>query len=234
MSATRVVVPVTDNSSIPILGIAFTILGSGISQFFSLLYPFANIVALVAELLAYLIDVCLLKLLPLTTFRIGCLLFSTHIIMIMDNDPFGSSSTIATNIIQASSRAYYNLRMKPSSTSWLFSVTTAMLWSCGARSPLADRAGAYRLAWRSVELRHAAESALPSKYQCRRMVHILSTLLPMRDSQRIRLKNVVINQLFGMQTGLRLRIVLIPSYHPPEQPSTSLQSLSSSSGSPVP
>ncbi|CAG7956333.1 unnamed protein product [Penicillium salamii] len=74
----RAVVPETDDPTIPVntlrmwlLGIVFTILGSGINQFFGLRYPSVHIVSLVAELLAYPLGVFLAKTLPLTSIRLG-------------------------------------------------------------------------------------------------------------------------------------------------------------------
>ena len=54
-----------------VLGIVFTILGSGINRFFTLGYPPVHIVALVAELLAYPLGVFLAKTLPLPTIHLG-------------------------------------------------------------------------------------------------------------------------------------------------------------------
>ena len=47
------------------LGIVFTMVGSGINQFFSLRYPSVHIVSLVAELLAYPFGCALAKVLPI-------------------------------------------------------------------------------------------------------------------------------------------------------------------------
>lgn len=76
----RAVVSDIDDLSIPvstlrmwILGIIFTILGSGINQFFSLRYPSVHIVALVAELIAYPCGVFLARVLPIYTVDLGLL-----------------------------------------------------------------------------------------------------------------------------------------------------------------
>jgi OPT family oligopeptide transporter len=107
-----------------ILGVVFTVLGSGINQFFSLRYPSVHIVSLVAELLAYPCGVFLAKILPVTTINCGWLGFfcinpdhhfnikEHSIIVIMSNVSFGYGSADSTNIIQASSSNFYNFGLK--------------------------------------------------------------------------------------------------------------------------
>jgi OPT family oligopeptide transporter len=127
----RAVVPDVDDQAIPvntlrmwILGFVFTMIGSGINQFFSLRYPSVHIVALVAELLAYPFGVLLAKTLPLYTMNLGplgkwCINPDRHfnikehtVITIMSNVSFGYASADATNIIQAG-KAFYNFDLKP-------------------------------------------------------------------------------------------------------------------------
>lgn len=124
-------VPETDDESMPIntmrmwiLGVVFTIIGSGINQFFGLRYPSVHIVALVAELLAYPIGVFLAKVLPIYTLNLGplgqwCINPDHHfnikehtIITIMSNVSFGFGSADATNVIQAG-KAFYGFDLKP-------------------------------------------------------------------------------------------------------------------------
>lgn len=107
-----------------ILGFVFTMIGSGINQFFSLRYPSVHIVALVAELLAYPFGVLLAKTLPLYTINLGplgkwCINPDRHfnikehtVITIMSNVSFGYASADSTNIIQAG-KAFYNFDLKP-------------------------------------------------------------------------------------------------------------------------
>ncbi|CAG8222240.1 unnamed protein product [Penicillium salamii] len=73
----RAVVDNTDDPSTPVntfrawfLGILFTILGTGIDQFFSLRYPGIYLYTVVAQLLAYPCGVFLARVLPTTTFTI--------------------------------------------------------------------------------------------------------------------------------------------------------------------
>jgi len=74
----RAVVPETDDPSMPlntlrmwIVGIIWTMLGSGVNQFFSLRYPAVHIVSLVAELLAFPMGVALAHILPIYTMDLG-------------------------------------------------------------------------------------------------------------------------------------------------------------------
>ncbi|TAQ84477.1 hypothetical protein B7494_g7199 [Chlorociboria aeruginascens] len=127
----RAVVPDVDDQSIPvntlrmwILGFAFTMIGSGINQFFSLRYPSVHIVALVAELLAYPFGILLAKTIPLYTIELGrlgkwCLNPDRHfnikehtLITIMSNVSFGFGSADSTQIIQAG-KAFYGFDLKP-------------------------------------------------------------------------------------------------------------------------
>lgn len=107
-----------------ILGTIFTILGSGINQFFSLRYPSVHIVALVAELLAFPCGVFLAKILPNWTVNLGPLghwsinpddrfnIKEHTVVVIMSNVSFGYFSADSTNIIQAASANFYNFGLK--------------------------------------------------------------------------------------------------------------------------
>lgn len=107
-----------------ILGIFFTMIGSGVNQFFALRYPSVHIVALVAELLAYPFGVFLAKTIPIYTVNLGplgkfCLNPDRHfnikehtLVTIMSNVSFGMGSADATNIIQAG-KAFYKFDIKP-------------------------------------------------------------------------------------------------------------------------
>ncbi|TGO70899.1 hypothetical protein BELL_0649g00070 [Botrytis elliptica] len=127
----RAVVPDVDDQAIPvntlrmwILGFAFTMIGAGINQFFSLRYPSVHIVALVAELLAMPFGILLAKILPLYTLNLGplgkwCINPDRHfnikehtVVTIMSNVSFGYGSADSTSIIQAA-KAFYNFDLKP-------------------------------------------------------------------------------------------------------------------------
>ncbi|KAK2614917.1 hypothetical protein N8I77_001706 [Diaporthe amygdali] len=108
--AVRAVVPETDDSAMPVntfrawfLGIVFVFLGAGVNQFFGLRYPGVHIVSLVAELIAYPIGVFLAHLMPISRlnpdrhFNIK----EHALVTIMSNVSFGFGSADATNIIQA-------------------------------------------------------------------------------------------------------------------------------------
>ncbi|KAH6718357.1 OPT oligopeptide transporter protein-domain-containing protein [Leptodontidium sp. MPI-SDFR-AT-0119] len=127
----RAVASGTDDPDTPVntlrmwlLGFLFTILGSGINQFFALRYPSVHIVSLVAQLIAYPLGVALAKTLPLYTVNLGplgqwCINPDRHfnikehtVITVMSNVSFGFGSADATNIIQAG-KAFYNFDLKP-------------------------------------------------------------------------------------------------------------------------
>jgi OPT family oligopeptide transporter len=127
----RSVVPEVDDPDMPVntlrmwfLGIVFTILGSGINQFFALRYPSVHIVALVAELLAFPCGVALAKIIPDWTINMGRFgqwsinpdkkfnIKEHTLIVIMSNVSFGFFSADATNILQAASAKFYNFGLK--------------------------------------------------------------------------------------------------------------------------
>ncbi|KAK7536973.1 small oligopeptide transporter, OPT family [Phyllosticta citribraziliensis] len=121
----RSVVPEVDDTSMPVstlrawvIGFVFTMLGSGINNFFSLRYPSVKIVALVAELLAYPCGVFLAQVLPLWTVDLGRLgkwtinpdrhfnIKEHTLITIMSNVSIGFGSADGTSIIQAATKFY--------------------------------------------------------------------------------------------------------------------------------
>ncbi|QPG76695.1 hypothetical protein FOA43_004089 [Brettanomyces nanus] len=114
----RAVVDPYDDELLPVntfrawfLGIIFTIVGSGINQFFSMRYPGVTVSALVAQLVSYPCGQFLARFLPTRTFDLGklgkfCLNPDRHfnkkehtLITIMANISFTSSW--ATDVIQA-------------------------------------------------------------------------------------------------------------------------------------
>lgn len=123
----RANVPNYDDPSMPVntlrawlLGLVFTVLGTGINQFFSMRYPSVTISSLVAQLLAYPAGRALAHLLPVTSFRLfgrEVVLNPDHhfnikehaLVTIMSNLSFGPSW--ATDIIQAQkASAFYGLK----------------------------------------------------------------------------------------------------------------------------
>lgn len=222
-----------------VLGIIFTILGSGINQFFSLRYPSVHIVSLVAELLAYPFGVFLAKMLPLTTINLGRLgSFSINpdhhfnikehaVIVIMSNVSFGYGSADATNIIQASSSKFYNFGLKAGfsvlivlcaqllgfgiaglAASWLVEpaniIWPQVLSNCAMLETLHSRSNKVANGWRISRLRfflYVTAGGFVWYFFPGLMFTALSYftwicwIVP---------RNVVVNQLFGMQSGLGL------------------------------
>ncbi|KAF4963075.1 hypothetical protein FSARC_8877 [Fusarium sarcochroum] len=122
----RANVPNVDDPSMPVntlrawlLGIMFTIVGTGINQFFSMRYPSVTISSLVAQLIAYPAGRALAHVLPIMRIRIfgrEIILNPDHhfnikehaVVTIMSNLSFGPSW--ATDIIQAQrAKAFLNL-----------------------------------------------------------------------------------------------------------------------------
>lgn len=135
----RANVPNTDDPSIPVntlrmwlTGIVFTILGTGINQFFSMRYPSVTISSLVAQLLAYPVGTFLARILPVKTVHILGYSFVINpdhyfnikehgLVTIMSNLAFGPSW--ATDIIQAQvAPAFFNLKA-PVSYQFLLALT---------------------------------------------------------------------------------------------------------------
>ncbi|KAI9839138.1 MAG: hypothetical protein M1819_003131 [Sarea resinae] len=129
--AVRAVVPEVDDPQMPvstlrmwIIGIIFTMIGTGVNQFFSLRYPSVHIVSLVAELLAFPCGVFLAKVLPIWTISFGplgqwCINPDRHfnikehaVITIMANVSYGYGSADSTNIIQMSSKQFYGFPLR--------------------------------------------------------------------------------------------------------------------------
>ncbi|KAF1344780.1 OPT oligopeptide transporter protein-domain-containing protein [Delphinella strobiligena] len=128
----RAVVPETDVPAIPvntlrmwILGIIWTMIGSGVNQFFSLRYPAVHIVSLVAELLTYPMGVVLAHTLPVYTTNLGRLgkwninpdrhfnIKEHAVITIMSNVSIGfAGGADASGIVQAAVK-FYGFEIKP-------------------------------------------------------------------------------------------------------------------------
>ncbi|KAF6806644.1 small oligopeptide opt family [Colletotrichum sojae] len=122
----RANVPNTDDPSMPVntlrmwfLGVLFTVVGSGINQFFSMRYPGVTISSLVAQLVAYPVGCALARALPIMKVRVlgrEVVINPDHrfnvkehaVVTIMSNLSFGPSW--ATDIIQAQkASAFYGL-----------------------------------------------------------------------------------------------------------------------------
>lgn len=222
-----------------LLGIVFTMLGSGINQFFSLRYPSVHIVALVAELLAYPIGVFLAKTLPLTSIRLGPLgtfvvnpdrsfnIKEHALIVIMSNVSFGYASADATNIIQAASKNFYDFNLKPGfyvlivlvaqllgfgvaglAAPWLVEpariIWPGVLSNCAMLETLHSRSNSIANGWRITRLRffmYVMTGAFVWYFFPGLMFTALSYFTWVCW---IAPKNVIVNHLFGMQTGLGL------------------------------
>ncbi|KAE8356743.1 OPT oligopeptide transporter protein-domain-containing protein [Aspergillus coremiiformis] len=242
----RAVVPETDDPDLPvntvrmwILGIIFTILGSGINQFFSLRYPSVHIVSLVAELLAYPCGVFLANILPRATISLGqlgsfCLnpdrrfnIKEHTMIVIMSNVAFGYGSADSTSIIQAAGPKFYNFGLTAGfsvlvvlcaqllgfgvaglASPWLVE-PASIIWpqvlsNCAMLETLHSRANSVANGWKISRLRfflYVCAGAFGWYFFPGLMFTALSYftwicwIVP---------RNVVVNQLFGMQTGLGL------------------------------
>ncbi|CAG8371208.1 unnamed protein product [Penicillium salamii] len=246
----RAVVPETDDPTMPVntlriwlLGIVFTILGSGINQFFGLRYPSVHIVSLVAELLAYPLGVFLAKTLPLTSIRLGPLgtlainpdrsfnIKEHALIVIMSNVSFGSGSTDTTNMMQAASKNFYNFNLKPGfnvmmvliaqllgfgvaglSARWLVEpariIWPGVLSKCAMLETLHTRANRVADGWRISRLRffkYVMAGAFIWYFFPGLMFTALSYFTWVCW---IAPKNVIVNHLFGMQTGLGLSPII--------------------------
>lgn len=122
----RANVPNTDDVSMPVntlrmwvLGVLFTMIGSGINQFFSMRYPGVTISSLVAQLVAYPVGCAVARVMPVKKVRVfgrQIVVNPDHyfnikehaLITIMSNLSFGPSW--ATDIIQAQkASAFYGL-----------------------------------------------------------------------------------------------------------------------------
>ncbi|GMG13730.1 unnamed protein product [Aspergillus oryzae var. brunneus] len=221
------------------LGIVFTILGSGINQFFSLRYPSVHIVSLVAELLAYPCGVFLAKVLPVVTINLGplgsfCLNPDHHfnikehaMIVIMSNVSFGYGSADSTNIIQAASPKFYNFGLKAGfsvlvvlcaqllgfgvaglAAPWLVE-PASIIWpqvlsNCAMLETLHSRANSVANGWKISRLRFFLYVTAGGFIWYFFPGLMFTALSYFTWICWIAPRNAVVNQLFGMQTGLGL------------------------------
>jgi len=145
----RANVPNVDDPSMPVntlrmwvIGVLFTIIGTGINQFFSMRYPSVTISSLVAQLLAFPVGRAVAHLLPVMKLRLFgrefCLNPDHHfnikehaVVTIMSNLSFGPSW--ATDIIQAQkASAFYGLET-PAGYQFLLALTMQLFGSSLSR-----------------------------------------------------------------------------------------------------
>lgn len=238
--------PETDDPGIPvntlrmwILGIIWTMIGSGVNQFFALRYPAVHIVSLVAELLAFPMGVFLAHALPIYTLNLGKLgkwninpdrhfnIKEHALITIMSNVSIGfASGADASNIVQAGKK-FYGFDLKPGFSVLMFLccqllgfgiaglcapylvepasiVWPGVLGNCALLSSLHSKGNAIANGWRISRLRFfmAVMSCAFVWYWFPGLIFVglsyftwLCWILP---------NNKIVNQLFGMETGLGL------------------------------
>ncbi|KAK5113150.1 hypothetical protein LTR85_010968 [Meristemomyces frigidus] len=216
----RAVVPETDDPDMPVntlrmwlLGIIWTLLGAGVNQFFSLRYPAVHIVSIVAELLAYPMGVALAHLIPICSVNIPYFgrwrvnpdrhfnIKEHVVIVIMSNVTIGfAGGADATGIIQAAIK-FYGFKLSPGFSvlvtmccqvlgfgvaglchQWLVE-PAAIIWpgvlgNCALLNSLHSRANAVANGWKISRIKFFMVVGAPN--------------------------NIVVNQLFGMETGLGL------------------------------
>lgn len=222
-----------------VLGIIWTIIGSGVNQFFSLRYPAVHIVSLVAELLSFPMGVALAHLLPVYTLDLGRLgkwninpdnhfnIKEHALITIMSNVSIGfASGADASNIIQAGAK-FYGFDLKPGfavlaflccqllgfgiaglCAPWLVEpasiIWPGVLGNCALLSTLHSKANAMANGWKIsrnrfffvVMLGAFAWYWLPGlMFTALSYFTWICWIVP---------NNVVVNQIFGFQTGLGL------------------------------
>ncbi|KAG9240814.1 OPT family small oligopeptide transporter [Calycina marina] len=233
-SAVRAVVPETDDTAMPVntfrawfLGIIFVFLGAGVNQFFSLRYPGVHIVSLVAELVAFPIGVVLAKILPISRFNPDRHFnIKEHaLITIMSNVSFGFGSADATNIIQAT--RLYGIHLPPGfsvmvvlccqmsgyalaglAAPWLVRPAT-MIWpgvlsNVALLSTLHSRANAVANGWRITRIKFFMLVGTASFIWYWFPGLIFTGLSYFTWICWIAPKNLAVNQVFGMVTGMGL------------------------------
>ncbi|KAK4495351.1 hypothetical protein PRZ48_013682 [Zasmidium cellare] len=223
----RAVVPETDDPSIPvntlrmwILGTIWVLIGAGVNQFFSLRYPAVHIVSIVAELLAFPMGVFLAYVLPIMEVNIPYFgkwrinpdrhfnIKEHAMIVIMSNVTIGfAGGADSAGIIQAAIKFYgfklptgFNVLVwlvEPASIIW-----PGVLGNCALLNSLHSRANAVANGWKITRIKFfliVGSCAFVWYWFPGLMFVALSYftwicwIVP---------RNVVVNQLFGMETGL--------------------------------
>ncbi|KAJ0305963.1 hypothetical protein COL516b_005074 [Colletotrichum fioriniae] len=199
----RANVPNTDDPSMPVntlrmwvLGVLFTVIGSGINQFFSMRYPGVTISSLVAQLIAYPVGCAVARILPVKKVRVfgrwDLVINPDHyfnikehaVITIMSNLSFGPSW--ATDIIQAQkASAFYGLDT-PVAYQFLLGLSMQLFGLGMAGLAYRFIVEPPRMIWPSTLANAALFQTLHGRAN------------PIADG----VENVVVNNLFGMSTGL--------------------------------
>ncbi|RHZ53120.1 small oligopeptide transporter, OPT family [Aspergillus thermomutatus] len=232
----RAVVQPVDDVSLPVntvrvwvIGIVFTIVGSGLNQFFSLRQPSVSISALVAQLVAYPVGCAWARWVPL-----GWVNQNRHfnikehaLITIMANVSFGSAA--ATQVIEATVR-FYGM---PSRGGFhlLLTITTQLLGFGLAGMASRWLVGPATMIWPGVlsnaallQTLHSRSNLLADGWIVSRLRfflivftvgaiwyfvpgYLFTALSTFSFICWIAPQNVVVNQLFGQETGLGMSLL---------------------------
>ncbi|KNG82706.1 oligopeptide transporter [Aspergillus nomiae NRRL 13137] len=232
----RAVVRPVDDVHLPVntvrmwtIGVVFTIVGSGLNQFFSLRQPSVTISALVAQLVAFPVGCAWAKWLPL-----GWLNPDRHfnikehaLITIMANVSFGSAA--ATQIIEAMVKFYnmpsqggfeillcittqlFGFGLAGMASRWLVGPAT-MIWpqvlsNAALLSTLHSRANAVADGWSITRLRFFIFVFAGGAIWYFAPGYLFTGLSTFTFICWIVPTNVVVNQLFGQTTGLGMSIL---------------------------
>ncbi|TVY91419.1 Glutathione transporter [Lachnellula willkommii] len=232
----------TDDVDLPVntarmwfLGIVFTMIGSGINQFFSMRYPSVTITSLVAQLLSFPLGCFIAHALPLKTFRIFRWSFVLNpdrhfnikehaLITIMSNLSFGANW--ATDIIQAQKVFYkiettvgyqlllgltmqlfglglaglaYKFIVEPPQMIWPATLANAALFET-----LHSRVNPEADGWKITRYRFFLYAFVGSFVWYWFPGFIFTALSTFAFICWAAPKNIVVNNLFGMSTGLGL------------------------------
>ncbi|KUI66912.1 Glutathione transporter 1 [Cytospora mali] len=232
--AVRAVVPETDDTEMPIntfrawlLGLIFVFLGAGVNQFFSLRYPGVHIVSLVAELLAYPLGVFLAHVLPISRFNPDRRFnIKEHaLVTIMSNVSFGFGSADATKIIQAAKLYGFTLKtgfsvmvvlccqllgygMAGLAAPWLVE-PASMIWpgvlsNIALLSSLHSRSNALADGWKITRIKFFMVVGFCAFIWYWFPGLIFTGLSYFSWICWIAPKNIAVNQVFGMVTGMGL------------------------------
>ncbi|KAJ5522707.1 hypothetical protein N7513_013280 [Penicillium frequentans] len=232
----RAVIQPTDDLSLPVntvrmwtIGILFTIVGSGLNQFFSLRQPSVTISALVAQLLAFPLGCAWAKWMPLGVLNPDRQFnIKEHgLITIMANVSIGSAQ--ATQVIEAMVKFYdmpsnggfevllcittqlFGFGLAGMATLWL--VTPAsMLWpqvlsNAALLTTLHSRENKIADGWRITRLRFFLFVFIGGAIWYFAPGYLFTGLSTFSFICWIVPSNVVINQLFGQTTGLGMSIL---------------------------
>ncbi|KAJ9285646.1 hypothetical protein DTO027B5_6445 [Paecilomyces variotii] len=232
----RAVVPAADDPTLPVntvrmwfIGIIFTIIGSGLNQFFNLRQPSVTISALVAQLLAYPVGCAWAKFMPLgilnpnRNFNIK----EHALVTIMANVSFGSAA--ATQVIEAMVKFYglpsqggfeilfvittqlFGFGLAGVSYRWLVFPAT-MVWpqvlsNAALLTTLHSRSNAVADGWKISRLRFFLYVFIGGSIWYFVPGFLFKGLSTFSFICWIVPNNVVVNQLFGQTTGLGMSLL---------------------------